>query len=102
MTWVEVSRRKKESLQTLIPPQWKLSATGDADAATCLDVSGLVLSELSLNERLITGSNVEQILRSISEGEMTSYEVISAFSHRAALAHQLVWLTLHPSKWAPN
>ncbi|THX94769.1 amidase [Aureobasidium pullulans] len=89
MTWVEVSRRKKESLQTLIPPQWKLSATGDADAATCLDVSSLVLSELSLNERLITGSNVEQILRSISEGEMTSYEVISAFSHRAALAHQL-------------
>lgn len=102
MTWVEVSRRKKESLQSLIPPQWKLSATGDADTATCLDVSSLVLSELSLNERLITGSNVEQILRSISEGEMTSYEVISAFSHRAALAHQLVWLTLHPSKWAPN
>lgn len=90
MSWIEISQRKKEALQNLIPPQWRLSASRIADVATCLDVSSIVSAELSYNERRITESAVADILTSIATGEMTSHEVISAYCHRAAVAHQLV------------
>lgn len=97
MLWSEKSDRKKAALQHLIPPEWQLSASRIADAETCTDVSGLISSELSLNERSITESSVKDILHSISTGDMTAYEVMSAFCHRAALAHQLVKLIYHES-----
>ncbi|KAI5210781.1 amidase [Aureobasidium subglaciale] len=90
MSWIEISRRKQEALRNSIPPEWRLPASRIADAATCLDVSGLVSAELSYNERLITQSDVADILTSIATGEMTSFEVMSAHCHRAAVAHQLL------------
>ncbi|KAG9666107.1 amidase, partial [Aureobasidium melanogenum] len=89
MSWTEISHRKREALQSLIPPEWRLPASRIAAAATCPDVSVLVSTELSHNERLITESGVALILTSIATGEMTSFEVMSAFCHRAAVAHQL-------------
>lgn len=102
MSWTEISHRKREALQSLIPPEWRLPASRIADAATCPDVSVLVSTELSHNERLITESGVAFILTSIATGEMTSFEVMSAFCHRAAVAHQLVRASCLDICWAGN
>lgn len=90
MTWIETSRRKKESLAELIPPKWRLSIDAGVESSYNLDVSGFVPSQLNTTERQITDNNAEQLLACIATGDMTSYEVVQAFCHRAAIAHHLV------------
>lgn len=50
----------------------------------------LISSYLHGTEKAITESSVEEMLKSIAVGDLTTQEVLRAFCHRTSLAHQLV------------
>lgn len=54
------------------------------------NVTDIVPSLVTLSEREITELPVERLLREIHTGGLAAREVLDAFCHRAALAHQLV------------
>jgi amidase len=87
--WQTAAAEKRQSLIDLIPPQWVIPALPQADALR--DITGdFVHQYLTKDEVDVTESEVSTILRCIHEGKWKARDVAEAFSHRAALAHQMV------------
>ncbi|BGP16425.1 hypothetical protein JCM10213_004019 [Rhodosporidiobolus nylandii] len=86
--WRELVAEKKAKQAALIPPEWTLPAEVLASAKG--DVTGIPLAYLSEREKEITElDEVEELAQRIVNKVYTAVEVATAFSKRAAYAHQL-------------
>lgn len=90
LTWQERGLKKRESTLAKIPPEWRLpEPIPSAEAQK--DVTGPYIQQfLSARETEITESDTVKITENTTTGTWTATEVVTAFCHRAALAHQLV------------
>jgi amidase len=95
--WQKLIDQKREDRESQIPEKWRLSKdildkvspTSNLNAFQLLEDSSL----LSKQEIQITEEYTAQgLLSEISRGELTAFEVCSAFCKRAAIAQQLVRL----------
>jgi len=89
-TWQERGLKKRESTLAKIPAEWRLpEPIPSAEAQK--DVTGPYVQQfLSAQEIEITESDAVKITENTTTGKWTATEVVTAFCHRAALAHQLV------------
>ncbi|KAF2726160.1 amidase [Polychaeton citri CBS 116435] len=89
MGWKEVASEKRESVKALIPREWRLESIPSIEQQK--DVTGAFIHQyLSKEEITITESDAIGIVDHTTTGKWSALEVITAFCHRAALAHQLV------------
>lgn len=87
--WEEIARVKRESVNELIPAEWRISDPPAPEART--DVTGsYVQGFLTKEEIQITESDAVKIAQMTAAAEWTAVDVTKAFCHRAALAHQLL------------
>lgn len=87
-SWQRQAREKRETVLSLIPEEWRIHVP---DVGEQRDVSGKYLDQyLTEKEIEITDTDAEGIVKKTSTGSWSAEEVITAFAHRAALAHQLV------------
>jgi amidase len=90
ITWHGAAEQKRQSLLALIPPEWRIP-TPIPLAKEQKNVTGAYVHQfLSSHEIKITETNAFDIVKNTSAGVWTATEVVTAFCHRAALAHQLV------------
>jgi hypothetical protein len=86
--WEERARAKREAILAAIPAEWRIDNPRVEDQ---VDVTGKYIQQfLNVKEIEITETTAVGIVRRIAKGEWKSEEVVRAFCHRAALAHQLV------------
>lgn len=90
MSWLQITRGKRDHLHSMIPAEWKLSADMLPSRMARPNVIDIIPSLVTLPEREITELPVERLLAEIHSGGLAAREVLDAFCHRAALAHQLV------------
>lgn len=88
-SWQEKGAAKRRAIISAIRPEWLLPvAIPTAEGQR--DVTGDYTRQfVSQQEIAITESTPHEILASTASGKWTAVSVIKAFSHRAALAHQL-------------
>ncbi|KAK0515032.1 hypothetical protein JMJ35_002411 [Cladonia borealis] len=88
--WQRVGQQKRETINSLLPPQWKLAEpVPDADSlpnATKLPRSLLTEREIEITET----HTAQQLAQKLADRTYTATEVTRAFCHRATIAHQLV------------
>lgn len=87
--WEEKAKAKRQSLEELIPKAWRIRDQVPS-VAEQQDVIDLPQRHLTEDERLITESDAETIVKQTSTGHWKAEAVTRAFAHRAAIAHQLV------------
>jgi amidase len=92
--WQEVAAKKRQAVQDLIPPEWRLPLPLPSIESQ-KDVTGAYLNKyLTAREVKITNTDAVNVVEQTTSGKWTTTEVMRAFCHRAALAHQLVRLEL--------
>ncbi|KAL3454442.1 amidase signature domain-containing protein [Aspergillus insuetus] len=89
-TWKEKAGEKREALFSLIPPEWRLPSPLPPPAELPNVTGPEIRRYLSTKEIEITETNAIDIVRKTSSGEWRCEDVIRAFCHRAAVAHQMV------------
>ena len=89
MAWRELTRQKREQIASLMPLEWRLDTSVLPSRTSQYNVINFVPKFLSSLEQEITGLSVPHLLESLRSGRYTAREVVAAFCHRAALAHQL-------------
>ena len=94
MAWQDVTRKKREQIAALIPPEWRFSSQAIPSRITQPNIVHMVPLFLSPFEEEITSLPVPKLLQALHCGRFTAREVVAAYCHRAALAHQLVSLSL--------
>jgi amidase len=86
--WKVIAEKKQAAVKAKIPAQWIMDTVPDAiqipNAADYLDK---VLPAEVVN---ITSKTIRDLADSISKGQLTSVQVVTAFCHRAAFAHQML------------
>ncbi|KAF3050076.1 Acetamidase [Didymella keratinophila] len=87
--WRYTASSKKASLLAAIPPEWRLNNDLLPGVTELGDVTAFITTFLNTREQQITTSSPSTILRNIQRSIWTAAEVVKAFCHRAALAHQL-------------
>lgn len=87
-TWQSLAKTKLASINQSIPSKWRLATVPSAEEQR--DVTGDPITQsLSQREVEITETDAIQIVENTSSGQWSAQEVITAFCHRASLAHQL-------------
>ena len=81
--WEKIASAKRELVLTKIPPSWRLDPLPNVR----LVVEYLDLELKETNH--ITDLSAVNLATKIAKGDLSSSEVITAFAHRAALAHKL-------------
>lgn len=90
LTWRAKGEAKRQSILDAIPEKW-IIASQIPSAAEQQDITGAYIQQfLNRREIEITESDAVDIVAQTTVGNWTALEVIEAFCHRAALAHQLV------------
>ncbi|KIN08369.1 hypothetical protein OIDMADRAFT_37551 [Oidiodendron maius Zn] len=90
LTWQDLAEKKRQSLLDLIPSEWCIPLPIPS-AKERRDVTGAYTHQfLSPHEIAITETNAAEIVKNTCNGSWTATEVVTAFCHRAALAHQLL------------
>lgn len=94
MSWEEVGKQARARLSDSIPSQWRIPAD-KLPAAEQLDVMGFAYQSGLFSEReiSITTSSATDIVKNVATGEWKAEDVTRAFCKRAAVAHQLVWMS---------
>ncbi|CAK7891835.1 hypothetical protein CAAN1_19S00298 [[Candida] anglica] len=87
MTWEEIAKAKKASVDDAIPSEWRLEKNPTANKVR--NVGEYLDETLPARENSITSCTVTELAGKISRGELSAIEVTKAFCHRAALTHQL-------------
>ncbi|KAH8809188.1 amidase signature domain-containing protein, partial [Xylogone sp. PMI_703] len=88
-SWQELAENKRQAVRGLIPPKWRLPLPLPS-YETQKDVTGPYIHKyLTSREIEITEADAVKIVKQTKSGQWTATEVITAFCHRAALAHQL-------------
>ena len=94
--WEELAAGKRQAVLDLIPLKWRLPLPLPS-SKTQKNVTGTYLHKyLTTREIEITETDAVHIVEQTSVGIWTATEVVTAFCHRAALAHQLVRVELDP------
>ncbi len=97
LTWQERAQKKRESIFAAIPQEWRLPEPLPSPEDQ-KDVTGSYVQQfLTPREIEITESDAVKITEHTTTGKWTATEVVTAFCHRAALAHQLVGSTPLPA-----
>lgn len=90
-SWEREAKAKRDSVNALIPEAWRLSSVPSSTEQK--DVTdGYIRQFLTSKEVEITETDACGIVLRTASGEWKAHEVAEAFCHRAALAHQLVWI----------
>jgi len=93
--WKVLAKEKRESVSSLIPKSWLLP-TPLPSASEQRDVTGKYIQQfLSPRETEITETDATGIVKNTTSERWKAREVAEAFCHRAALAHQMVYLLLN-------
>jgi len=87
-SWEETASKKREAILAAIPSEWRLEKLPSVEEQ--VDVTDYVKQYFSKQELDITESSADVIAKTVAEGKWTAEEVMKAFCHRAAVAHQLV------------
>ena len=93
--WEITASKKRAQLSALIPRKWTLDSSDISNTNTLRDVTLFIHTFLNAQELEITESSASEILSNVASDLWTSVEIVEAFCHRAAVAHQLVcpiWL----------
>ena len=90
IAWENRAAAKRASVLKAIPPAWQLPAGQILSDHECPNVIGLPRQYLSEEEFVITETAPMDTLAHIHSGIWSAEEVVRAFCHRAALAHQFV------------
>jgi len=86
--WKQAAADKRKSVEALIPEEWRISNPPSNEEKR--DVTEYIREFLSERELEITETDAVGIAEKTTAAEWKAVEVIKAFCHRAALAHQLV------------
>ncbi|KAI9657849.1 MAG: Acetamidase [Alyxoria varia] len=87
--WKELAERKRESVLSLIPPEWRIENPPSAKDRP--DVAGDYIRKfLTAQESEITETDAVGIAAKTTTGVWKAVDVTRAFCHRAALAAQLL------------
>lgn len=87
-SWEALAARKRDDLLASIPPEWRLPPSVLADLPN--DLTGASVEQfLTPSEIEITNTPAATLLAQTTTGARTAVSVVTAFAHRAALAHQL-------------
>lgn len=85
-----IAEGKAKAILNAIPEQWRLNIAIPA-AEEQRDVTGEYIQQfLTASEVEITETDAVGILEHTTTGKWSARDVIEAFCHRAAIAHQLV------------
>lgn len=95
MTWEDIVADKLARLDRTIPAAWRLNEAPTDDNVIDYPAKSNILTAEELD---ITGSSAVDLVAKLADGELTAVAVITAFSKRAVIAHQLVSLALHNDK----
>ncbi|KJR81677.1 amidase [Sporothrix schenckii 1099-18] len=88
-SWQDKAAAKRQAVLDLIPVAWRLPQPLPAPKDQ-KDVTGAYVQQfLSPREVELTEADVTQIVSNTTSGTWTATEVVTAFCHRAAIAHQL-------------
>ena len=91
-SWQDKAQAKRDAVIGLIPQFWRVEVPASEAQR---DVTGDHIRQyLSPREIEITETDAVGIVAQTTSGKWTAEEVTLAFAHRAALAHQLVSLTI--------
>jgi len=89
-TWQEIAKAKREGELDKIPKEWRLPQSVLEESKKRRVIAGPFLESLLDEDTLrITGLDPVEIASSTSNGSMSAYSVVEAFSKRAAYGHQL-------------
>lgn len=88
--WKKAASDKRKAVEALIPIEWLISSPPSNEDKR--DVTVYIQGFLNEREVEITETDAFGIADKTTAGEWKALEVIKAFCHRAALAHQLVRL----------
>ena len=88
-SWQQLAQEKRDAIAAAIPKEWILSKVPRPEEQR--DVSGTYIGQfLSPQEKEITEVDAVCIVAKATTGEWKAVDVVRAFCHRAAIAHQLV------------
>ena len=88
--WQKIAHQKRQAVLQLIPTAWTLPIDLPP-AEEQRDVTGHIIeSFLTSQEIIFTQADAVEVTRRTSWGEWKARDVVEAFCHRAALAHQMV------------
>jgi amidase len=90
LAWEHKASTKRASVLKAIPAEWRIPADELASVREIYNVADVAREYLSEDELLLTETAPMDILAQIHAGTWSSEDVVRAFCHRAALAHQLV------------
>lgn len=86
--WRALAQQKREAILEAIPKEWRIPQSTIDNAPA--DLTGPFIHQfLTPSEIQITETSAARILEKTTTGQWTALSVAEAFSHRAALAHQL-------------
>lgn len=99
--WKVKAAKGKAVLDDSVPKQWLLPEDKlPPSHQTCVIDIPKTSGALSEEELLITETTATDLARKISANELTAEKVTIAFLKRATIGHQLVCLSLSPTKIA--
>jgi len=86
-SWEETVTKKKKHILSQIPEEWILQdiKNSDEEPSVCVYLDKL----LDEREIYITNSSLQQLLNEQLLGKLSALEISKAFTHRAALTHQI-------------
>ncbi|OAA65242.1 Amidase [Niveomyces insectorum RCEF 264] len=88
-SWQDKAEKKRQAVLDLIPPAWRLPLPLPSTKAQKNVTGAFVQQYLTPHEVEITEATAAQIVAKTTAGAWTATDVVTAFCHRAALAHQL-------------
>lgn len=91
MAWKAKVKEKREQLASKIPRNWVIDETTIQKLREVkVGLSEEIDKLCPESENLVTHSTILKLHSSIHTGELTCYQVVYSFCHRAALIHQVV------------
>jgi len=92
-SWQTLAKEKRDTVNSLIPKEWLIPQLPPPQELR--DVTGKYIQQyLSPREITITETDAEGIAAHTTTGKWKAVEVAKAFCHRAAIAHQMVNITI--------
>ncbi|KAK4203467.1 Acetamidase [Triangularia verruculosa] len=89
-SWEIRAAGKRQSILDQIPKEWKLSTADINKAKAQRDITGPFIEQFLDNEEIkITSYDAVELVNQIQQGKLTAVQVTTAFSKRAAIAHQI-------------
>lgn len=89
-SWEQKANAKRDAVNALIPEAWRLQDAPSRESQKNITGAAYIEKHLSQREIEITRLDAAALAQKTTSGAWKAVDVIKAFSHRAALAHQLV------------